>query len=252
MNEMKPEDVMRALECCLQADGAPACYKLKCPARLGNGLCFYEIDCEFNSEEEALKKMLADALALLREKDAEIKGLVDGWSKDQDRFEQVCAEKDAEIERLEELCKDYHSACATISFERDDAIKRMNNLYNAIATRPQFRVIDTKTDEDPDLWKIASKEDWAKSLCYCDMEGFAITEDGGLILCDECGRYEYASQDRFMVIWETKQAADIRAEAITEFAENLKSHVKSNNKELIEEVQKFIDHWEEKMKEGDN
>ena len=72
MNELKPEDVMRALECCLQADGAPDCYKLKCPARLGNGLCFYEIDCEFNSEEEALKKMLADALALLREKDAEI------------------------------------------------------------------------------------------------------------------------------------------------------------------------------------
>ena len=34
------------------------------------------------------------------EKDAEIKGLVDGWSKDQDRFEKLCAEKDAEIERL--------------------------------------------------------------------------------------------------------------------------------------------------------
>lgn len=75
MNELKSEDVVRSIECCLQADGAPACYKLGCPARMGNGLCYYETDCEFGSEEEALKKMLADALALLREYRAKISGL---------------------------------------------------------------------------------------------------------------------------------------------------------------------------------
>ncbi len=99
MNEMKPEDVMRALECCLQADGAPDCYKLNCPARLGNGLCYYEIDCEFNSEEEALKKMLADALIILRENRSQISVL----KKLLDRCETQFAEKDAEIERLNGL-----------------------------------------------------------------------------------------------------------------------------------------------------
>ena len=35
---------------------------------------------------------------------------------------------------------------------------------------------------------------------YCDMEGFAILEDGSLILCDECGRFEYAPSDRFEIV----------------------------------------------------
>ena len=51
-----------------------------------------------------------------------------------------------------------------------------------------FDVVDTKTGEYPDLEKIALKEDWAKHLMYCDMEGFAIEEDGTLLLLDECGR----------------------------------------------------------------
>lgn len=78
MNELKPKDVVKALECCAVKD----C--IHCPNRTTR--------CK-----DALREY---ALALLREKDAEIKGLVDGWSKDQDRFEKVCAEKDAEIERL--------------------------------------------------------------------------------------------------------------------------------------------------------
>lgn len=94
MNELKPEDVMRALELEVQRYLMPN----------------VDIDGTVSVEDaerwflKLLKEKLAPYIsALLREKDAEIKGLVDGWSKDQDRFEKVCAEKDAEIERLKKL-----------------------------------------------------------------------------------------------------------------------------------------------------
>lgn len=34
-----------------------------------------------------------------------------------------------------------------------------------------FTVIDTKTGKEADEYNIALHEDWAKHLCYCDMEG---------------------------------------------------------------------------------
>ena len=64
-----------------------------------------------------------------------------------------------------------------------------------------FTVIDTKTGREPNLEQIALKEDWAKSLIYCDMEGFFLSEDGQLILADECGSWVYPPPDRFKVIW---------------------------------------------------
>jgi hypothetical protein len=63
-----------------------------------------------------------------------------------------------------------------------------------------FTVIDKKTGYYPDLEKIALKEEWAKGLCYCDMDGFAILEDGNLILMDECGKYAYCPANRFEVM----------------------------------------------------
>ncbi len=65
-----------------------------------------------------------------------------------------------------------------------------------------FRVIDNKTGVEADPYEIALHEDWAKDLCYCDMDGFAILEDGCLILCDECGRFEYCPEGRFTVVTE--------------------------------------------------
>lgn len=65
-----------------------------------------------------------------------------------------------------------------------------------------FRVIDKKTGKEADTYKIALKEDWAKSLIYCDMEGWFIGEDGYLMLADECGHYAYPpDRDRFQVIF---------------------------------------------------
>lgn len=60
-----------------------------------------------------------------------------------------------------------------------------------------FTVIDNQTGKEPDLWKIATNEDWAKHLMYCDMEGVAISEDGTLLLLDECGNFAYCPEGRF-------------------------------------------------------
>ena len=67
-----------------------------------------------------------------------------------------------------------------------------------------FTVIDTKTGQYPDTWEIACKEEWAKCLCYCDIEGFAVEEDGTLVLLDECGKVAYCPEGRFRIIPEPK------------------------------------------------
>ena len=92
----------------------------------------------------------------------------------------------------------------------------------------KFSVIDTATGKYPDLQVIALKEDWAKSLCYCDMEGFAIEEDGTLILTDECGRHACPPDpDRFEVIPYIVTNADrIRAMTDDELAHILKMTAK--------------------------
>ena len=63
-----------------------------------------------------------------------------------------------------------------------------------------FHVIDKTTGKKPDLRQIVLDEEWASDLIYCDMEGFALLEDGNLILLDECGNWTYCPYDRFEVI----------------------------------------------------
>ena len=65
-----------------------------------------------------------------------------------------------------------------------------------------FRVIDTKTGKEADIYEIARHEDWAKHLIYCDIDGWAIGDDGSLMLIDDCGRFAYADRERFRVVWE--------------------------------------------------
>ena len=84
--------------------------------------------------------------------------------------------------------------------------KRVETLERILAAHPErktFHVIDKTTGKEADPYEIALNEDWAKSLCYCDMEGFAILEDGTLILADECGRFEFIQEnDRFEIVWD--------------------------------------------------
>lgn len=66
----------------------------------------------------------------------------------------------------------------------------------------KFNVIDTKTGNYPDIEKIARTEEWACGLAYFNMKGFAINEDGQLILMDECGDSRYCPNDRFKIEFE--------------------------------------------------
>jgi len=75
-----------------------------------------------------------------------------------------------------------------------------------------FSVIDKKTGCYPDTEKIALNEKWAEGLCYCDIDGFAIMEDGTLTLLDECGNAAYPPADRFDIIPDIASEGDrIRA-----------------------------------------
>ena len=80
----------------------------------------------------------------------------------------------------------------------DDALELLKEQTHG----ETFTVIDTKTGKEADEYNIALHEDWAKHLCYCDMEGWAIENDGTLLLVDECGRFAYADRERFKVVWD--------------------------------------------------
>ena len=65
-----------------------------------------------------------------------------------------------------------------------------------------FTVIDTKTGKPPIFdHNHLFKEKWFKqsNLIWCDIEGFMISEDGCLMLADECGNCVYVP-DRYKAI----------------------------------------------------
>lgn len=67
----------------------------------------------------------------------------------------------------------------------------------------KFTVVDRQTGKYPNLKKIASEEDWAKTLIYCDVDAFAIAEDGSLLLMDDCNNIVWCPEGRFEVVWST-------------------------------------------------
>ena len=72
------------------------------------------------------------------------------------------------------------------------------------AVEHPFYVFDKKTGKEADVYEIALNEDWAKHLMYCDMDGFAIDQDGTLILIDECGQLAYCPSGRFEICNEAR------------------------------------------------
>ena len=88
--------------------------------------------------------------------------------------------------------------------ERDALVHKCASLEATLknSVPVPFSVIDKKTGKYPDLEKIALEEDWAQGLMYCDMEGFALEEDGTLLLLDECGRQACCPPDRFEIVTE--------------------------------------------------
>lgn len=100
----------------------------------------------------------------------------------------------------------YSNPCNSCPYEWKECIDRMKTDALALLKEHRhgetFTVVDTKTGKEADEYEIALHEDWAKHLCYCDMEGWAIENDGTLLLVDECGRFAYADRERFKVVWD--------------------------------------------------
>ena len=114
------------------------------------------------------------------------------------------ADREKTINGLEKLREDLGYGLPDRS---NVVMEYLNSLTDAITMLKEqkhgetFIVIDTKTGEEADTYDIALHEEWAQHLCYCDMEGWAIEDDGTLLLVDECGRFEYADRERFKVVW---------------------------------------------------
>ncbi len=47
-------------------------------------------------------------------------------------------------------------------------------------------------------------------LMWCDLDGFALDENGGLMLNDECGHTMYLNTERFQVCFEKEKFAALK------------------------------------------
>lgn len=100
------------------------------------------------------------------------------------------------LERLAMVLDEIMPNCASLVRDALELLKEQQGHDGS------FIVVDTHTGKEADVYNIALHEDWAKHLCYCDMDGWAIQDDGSLLLLDECGRYAYADRERFKVVWD--------------------------------------------------
>ena len=62
-----------------------------------------------------------------------------------------------------------------------------------------FQVLDTKTMKEVNLDDFTALAR-NNNLMEFDLEGFALQEDGTLLLCDECGRFAYAPREEKYII----------------------------------------------------
>jgi len=110
--------------------------------------------------------------------------------------------KDKVITALKQVKDEINPVSGSRKARLRDAVDDAITLLKEQEHSETFIVIDNETGEEANPYNIALYEDWAKHLCYCDMEGWAIEDDGTLLLVDECGRVAYADRKRFKVKWE--------------------------------------------------
>ena len=122
----------------------------------------------------------------------------------------------------------------------------------------RFKVIDNKTSKEADICEIALKEDWAKDLIYCDMQGFAILDDGTLVLLDERGKYVYCPNGRFSVIPEnavvlTREEYNALLQEqnrLKQIVDRIPCGYELKNKTRTETAEKFAERLKEKLEEN--
>ena len=88
---------------------------------------------------------------------------------------------------------------------RQQAISEWNRRPEPTKYSPcTFTVIDRETGTQADCERIA-KEEWAKGLIACDIAGWALLEDGYLVLMDDCDGVAYPiDQSRFLAVFLVK------------------------------------------------
>lgn len=104
-------------------------------------------------------------------------------------------------ECFDKIIDEYKTRIEELESENASLRARLEN-----AVEIPFCVIDKQKGKEADEYQIALKEEWAKDLMFCDMDGFAIKQDGSLILIDECGNFKYCVPDRFEIISESRLA----------------------------------------------
>lgn len=62
----------------------------------------------------------------------------------------------------------------------------------------KFKVIDNNTNQEADVYELI-KERWAQAICSQDVDGFRLTEDGELELCDFYGASVLVPRGRFTI-----------------------------------------------------
>lgn len=108
--------------------------------------------------------------------------------------------KDDAINNICSVIMKRFNVSANVGYEIAEEALANISISNLIdADDITFKVIDRRTMGEANAEKIALTEAWAQELVYCDMDGFAICEDGSLLLIDECGNYEYCPPGRFIV-----------------------------------------------------
>ena len=85
-----------------------------------------------------------------------------------------------------------------------DALDLLNERAQQPHSKKLFTVIDKKTGKEADARNIAFHEEWAleQGLIYCSIDGFALLQDGTMLLCDRCGNTAVCEPERFEVVWD--------------------------------------------------
>lgn len=124
MNELKPEDVMRALECCANDQACSSCPLV-------------------DDYSPCATTMAKNALSLLREKDAllaewdakcnDYETELLGKTMDIEKFKACCDEKDAEIERLTVYNASLRCDNKTIAIHHENCVEEAKKTARAEA-----------------------------------------------------------------------------------------------------------------------
>ena len=159
MNEMKPEDVMRALECCEQHGKCKEC-PLKDKGI--HGCMFY---------------LMHRVIILLREKDAARKELweermriyndLQEWKEECKKYQDACREKDAEIEKLKKGQENVSAVCKSAMEHYDSLYEQAKDILKAAARDEAITEFSLRL-KSCEFYEVADECDGMQYIDFCD------------------------------------------------------------------------------------